>query len=112
MSGQPLDRRSCTAVATYRQYPGAVPSTASEHGLKEYGVELEQAMKETQWRDEVVVAAAAAAAVASSYMHILRCSNTESTQVFGAALSLAVEVATSSLGGVGQASWVPCCSGR
>jgi hypothetical protein len=110
VSGQPLDRRSCTAVATYRQYPGAVPSTASEHGLKEYGVELEQAMKETQWRDEVVIAAAAA--VASSYMHILRCSNTESTQVFGAALSLAVEVATSSLGGVGQASWVPCCSGR
>jgi hypothetical protein len=81
VSGQPVDRRSCTAVAKYRQYPGAVPCTAPEYGLKEHGVALESVMIETQWRDEVV---AAAVAVASSYMHIPRSSHTDSTQAVGA----------------------------
>lgn len=67
-----VDRRENTAVAKYRQYPGAVPYTASEHGIV-----LEPAMREAQRCDDVVVVAAAA--VASSYMHILRCSNAEST---------------------------------
>lgn len=100
MSQQPIARKSSAAVANYRKYPDAVPCTAPEHGLKEHGVVLEPVMIETQGGDEVV--AAAAAVVASSYMHILRSANAESTQAVGTLLSSARPCCT---------QWIPCSLG-